>query len=64
FIRIEDMKNPNADFKFKLKSCIHYASSSFISKNKNFIKESPCKLLTIASVPIGYALYKYIIKNT
>lgn len=64
FIRIEDMKNPNADFKFKLKSCIHYASSSFISKNKNFIKESPCKLLTIASVPMGYALYKYIIKNT
>ena len=64
FIRIEDMKNPNADFKFKLKSCIHYASSSFISKNKNFIKESPCKLLTIASVPIGFALYKYIMKNT
>lgn len=64
FIRIEDMKNPNADFKFKLKSCIHYASSSFISKNKNFIKESPCKLLTIASVPMGFALYKYIMKNT
>ena len=64
FIRIEDMKNPNANFKFKLKSCIHYTSSSFISKNKNFIKESPCKLLTIASVPMGFALYKYIMKNT
>lgn len=64
FIRVEDMKNPNANLKFKLKSCIHYISSSLISKNKNFVKESPCKFLTILAMPMGYALYKYIIKNT
>lgn len=64
FIRIEDMKNPNADLVHKFKSCIHYVSSSFISKNKSFIKESPCKLLTIFAIPIGFILYKYIMKNT
>ena len=64
FIRVEDMKNPKANLRFKFKSCIHYVSSSFISKNKQFIKESPCKLLTIISIPIGFCLYRYIIKNT
>ena len=64
FIRIEDMKNPKADLKFKFKSCVHYVSSNLISNNKNFVKESPCKLLTIVAMPMGYALYKHIIKNT
>ena len=64
FYRIENMKNPNASFIYKLKENIHYISSSFISKNKNYIKESPCKFLTIVSIPMGYLLYKYIMKNT
>lgn len=64
FYRIENMKNRNRSFVFKLKENIHYVSSSLISKNKNFIKESPCKLLTILSMPVGYVLYRYIIKNT
>ena len=64
FYRKESMKNPNASLKFKFKENIHYVSSSFISKNKNFIKESPKKLLTVLAIPFGYLLYKYIIKNT
>ena len=64
FIRKEDMKNPNANFLFKFKSCVHYVSSSLISKNKNYINESPCKFLTITAFPVGYTLYKYILRNT
>lgn len=65
FYRVENMKNSRATFVFKLKENIHYVSSSLISKNKRFIKESPCKGLTILSIPIGYLLYKLIIyKNT
>lgn len=64
FLRLEDMKNPKSSFLFKLKSNIHYVSSSLISKNKNFIKESPCKIMTIFCMPLGFILYKYIIKNT
>lgn len=64
FIRIENLKNPKASLKLKFKECIHYVSSSFISKNKNYLKESPCKILTILVIPVGYVLYRYIMKNT
>lgn len=64
FIRKEDMKNSKGNISFKLKSCTHYVSSSFISRNKSFIKESPCKFLTVISIVPGFILYKYIIKNT
>lgn len=64
FIRKEDMKNPNARLVFKFKSCAHYVASSLISKNRRYINESPCKLLTITAFPIGYTLYRYILKNT
>lgn len=60
FYRKENMKNPNASLIYKIKESIHYVSSSMISKNKNYIKESPCKLLTITFIPIGYLLYKLI----
>ena len=39
---------------------VHYVSSSLISKNKNFITESPKKALTIAAIPLGFLLYSYI----
>lgn len=43
-------------------SCIHYVSSSVISKNRNFLKESPKKFLTmIATIP-GVMLY-LVIRN-
>lgn len=40
--------------------CIHYVSSSFIAKNKHFIKESPRKLTTLLAIPFGYLLYRHI----
>ena len=49
-------------FKRKFISCVHYVSSSLISKNKNFIKESPKKLLTMLAVIPGIMLY-YITKH-
>lgn len=64
FYRIENMKNSKGKLIYKLKENIHYVSSSLISKNKKFIYESPCKILTIISIPIGFILYKYIMKNT
>ncbi len=37
----------------KIVDCIHYCSSSIIGKNKHYIKESPCKVLTVLCTPIG-----------
>lgn len=44
----------------KMMVCAHYVSSSIIAKNKRFVAESPCKLVTICSVPLGVMLYFYI----
>ena len=43
-----------------LMETIHYVSSSFISKNRNFIKESPKKILTVLCIPAGWLLTVYI----
>lgn len=40
--------------------CIHYVSSSILSKNKRFIQESPKRGLTILAVPFGILLTGYI----
>lgn len=64
FYRLENMKNPKASLRYKFKECIHYVSSSFISKDKKYIKKSNQKILTLLATPIGILLYLYIIKNT
>ena len=43
--------------------CIHYVSSNFILKNKNFIKESPLKVMTVIATPFGFLLYNWIKYN-
>lgn len=40
--------------------CIHYCSSSQISGNHHYIRESPYKLLTVLCTPLGYLLTIYI----
>ncbi len=44
--------------------CIHYVSSSIISKNKHFVKESPKKLMTVCAIPFGIALTVLIKKKS
>lgn len=59
FMRKVDMLY-NKTFKENVKTCIHYVSSSIISHNSNFIKESPKKVLTILAIPFGIVLTAYI----
>lgn len=56
FIRKVDMRLSKS-YKRKFESCIHYVSSSIRSKNKEFIKESPLKLLTVLAIIPGILLY-------
>lgn len=63
FYRKENLKNKQGNLIYRLKENIHYVSSSIISRNKEFINESPSKALTILAIPIGFLLYLYIRKN-
>ena len=59
FIRTINMQYKNR-FSRKFIECIHYVSSSIMSKNINFIKESPLKILTFLAIPLGLILFLYI----
>lgn len=54
------MEVPGLTWKYRIKNIIHYCSSSQIAGNRNYIKESPCKLLTVLCTPAGWALTGYI----
>ncbi|WP_342436966.1 glycosyltransferase family 2 protein [Paenibacillus sp. FSL L8-0436] len=62
YFRKEVLKYP-CGFKIKFRNAIHYVSSSLISSNKLFMKETPAKAVTILAIPFGFMLYIYI-KNT
>jgi len=64
FYRKELMKLPFGNMKFKFRQAIHYVSSSLISKNRGFIKESPLRLLTVLATPLGLLLYFLIMSKT
>lgn len=59
FLRKIDMKY-NTSLKRQVVTCMHYVSSSILSKNRYFIQESPKKVLTIISIPGGVLLTIYI----
>lgn len=59
FVRKESMKE-NDDIKDVFRNCVHYVSSSILSKNARFIAESPKKLMTVLAIPFGVALTFYI----
>jgi hypothetical protein len=40
--------------------CVHYVSSSIISKNRAFLSESPRKGWTLMAVPFGWLLTVYV----
>ena len=63
FLRKTAMQYPTSTKRLIL-DCIHYCSSSQISKNKEYIKESPRKLLTVLCTPAGWVLTAYIKKKS
>ncbi|MDN3362344.1 glycosyltransferase family 2 protein [Priestia megaterium] len=64
FYRKEMMKLPFSSSLFKFRQAIHYVSSSLMSRNWRFLQETPNKRLTLLAIPLGIALYFYIMKKT
>lgn len=59
FLRKTAMHYPTSK-KRLIMDCIHYCSSSQIAKNRDYIKESPRKLLTLLCTPLGWILTEII----
>lgn len=55
FYRMVCMRHPETSKRLII-DCVHYCSSSLIARNRNYIKESPCKLLTVACTIPGVVL--------
>ncbi|MUV36921.1 putative glycosyltransferase [Lentibacillus sp. JNUCC-1] len=64
FYRKALMKLPFATRAFQFRQAIHYVSSSFMSRNRAFIQETPRKALTIMALPLGTVLFWYIKMKT
>lgn len=63
FLRKIAMQYPTSKKRLII-DCIHYCSSSQIAKNKNYIQESPRKILTILCTPLGWGLTMIIRMKT
>lgn len=59
FFRKTEMQMPYG-LKRKFMVCVHYVSSSIISRNRSFIQESPQKGMTLLATPFGWLLYHWV----
>ncbi|NIK76104.1 glycosyltransferase involved in cell wall biosynthesis [Paenibacillus castaneae] len=64
FYRKALMSLPFGNNVFKYRQAVHYVSSSLLSKNKGWLKETPRKALTMLAVIPGALLYCYIVYKT
>lgn len=46
--------------KDRFRNAVHYISGNIITRNPKFITESPKKMMTLAAIPFGLALYVYL----
>lgn len=51
-------------FSDRFRNAMHYISSSIITSNNNFLRESPKKMLTVAAIPLGLLLHIYLLFKT
>lgn len=61
--RLMEMQMSHCTFIRKAQLCIHYASACILSKDKDWLKKSPEKLLTLLAYPFGWLLTFYIKKK-
>lgn len=64
FFRKALMSLPFGSRLFKYRQAVHYVSSSFLSKNRRWLKDTPYKVLTMLAFIPGVLLYSYIMTKT
>ena len=60
-MRLMEMSLQHNTTKDRFRSAVHYISSCIISREKNWLKNSEHKLLTLLACPLGIVLYYYIL---
>lgn len=61
--RIQEMKMYRNTLSNKIKKAIHYNSSTILSDDKDWLKNSPLKFWTVITRPLGYILSSYLKKK-
>ncbi|MDG0791785.1 glycosyltransferase family 2 protein [Cohnella ginsengisoli] len=64
FYRQQLMLLPFASRAFKFKQAVHYVSSSLLSRNARWFRETPAKFLTLMALLPGLMLYIFILRKT
>lgn len=60
FYRKFIMNYPKATLKHRFRFAIHYVAESLLLKDKCFLRNSPCKGISLCALPFGIILYFYI----
>ena len=60
-LRLLELSLKHNTAKNKTRVCIHYISSCLLSKDGDWLKKSPLKVITILLAPVGFALYLLVL---
>ena len=63
-MRLQEMALVHNTLLDRFRSAIHYVSSCLLYRDKEWLRQSPKRFLTLLAVPFGFALYLYIKHKT
>ena len=60
-MRLLEMSLVHNSAKDRFRSCVHYVSSCLICKDKEWLRKSPLKTMTLLAAPLGFIWYCFIL---
>ena len=60
-LRLLEMSLKHNTLRNKMRVCIHYISSCLLSKDGEWLKKSPLKVMTLLLFPVGFTLYLLVL---
>lgn len=60
-LRLLEMGLKRNNFRNKMRVCVHYISSCLLSRDKEWLSNSPLKIMTLLLFPMGFMLYLMVL---
>ncbi len=60
-LRLLEMSLKHNTLRNKMRVCVHYISSCLLSKDAEWLKKSPLKVMTLLLFPVGFTLYLLVL---